>query len=728
MGENENVGLAAMNPADKLDTDQAAWQQLASQSPALKSGIETYRHQYRGVTWYLLTDPLSGQHFRCTAAAHRFLLLLDGQRTVADALQQALTDQDESTSLQVEVMRLFASLHAANLLESGLFNADDVRSAASLKPRRWAQILMRPLAIPFPLLDPDRFLTWLMPLVRPFFSRPAFLIWLLFIGWAVSQAVMAWPDLVVHWDARFMDPQNLLTMLLLYPLVKGLHELGHGLAIKNWGGETHEMGIMLLVFIPVPYVDASASNAFYQKHQRMLVGAAGIMVELFLAAVAMLLWTELSPGLIRDLCFNVVFIGGVSTLLFNGNPLLRFDGYYVLADLLEIPNMGTRSSQYLGYLFRRYLIGLGNARSPATAPGERGWLFTYGLLAGTYRLFISMAIAILVAGQFFIFGILLALWFLFMQVLLPFARTIYRLIPELVQQRAVIRAIVILLIFSGGVISLLFVKPFEYSSYAQGMVVIPRDARVRAGVDGFVQQVLVENGQWVNPGEILFKLTNHEISARIRIIEARQLELRARHSNALNSDRLQADILKIELQALEAEFDELQRQNKELAVISVTSGEFAVQEPSDPIGRFVEKGDLLGYVVDLSRVEARVVITQEQLDQIRHKTRYIEVRFASEPSRLLRGELLQAIPLAIQQLPNRMLGSQGGGRIPVDARDPTGLTTMDPVFQLDIGLPVRPQGRYLGQSLVVRFVHFQEPVAHRVFGFLRGQLLKRFSF
>lgn len=717
-----------MNPADRLDTDQAAWQQLAPLTPALKSGIEINQHQYRGVTWYMLTDPLSGQHFRCTDEAHRFLMLLDGQRTVADALQQALTDQDESASLQVEVMRLFASLHAANLLEGGLFDANEIPSAANHTPGRWAQILMRPLAIPFPLIDPDQFLTRLAPLVRPFFSKPAFLIWLLCIGWAVSLAVLAWPALMVHWDARFMDPQNLLTLLLLYPLVKGLHELGHGFAIKIWGGETHEMGIMLLVFVPVPYVDASASNAFYQKHRRMLVGAAGIMVELFLAATAMVLWTELSPGLLRDLCFNVVFIGGVSTLLFNGNPLLRFDGYYVLADLLEIPNLGTRSTQYLGYLFRRYLIGLGDARSPVTAPGERGWLFIYGLLAGTYRLFISLAIAMLVAGQFFIFGILLALWFVFMQILLPFARSIYRLVPEVIRQGVMLRAAVLFLVFGGVVTGLLFVKPFEYSSYAQGMVVIPKDARVRAGVDGFVRQVMVENGQWVKPGETLFHLENHEISARIRIIEAKQLELKARYNHALNADRLQAAILKIERQALQAEFDELQRQNNELEVISVTSGRFTTHQPSDPTGRYVAKGDVLGYVLDLSRVEARVVITQEQLDQIRRNTRYIEVRLASEPSRVLRGELLQAVPLAIKQLPSRMFGSQGGGRIPVDARDPTGLTAMDPVFQLDIGLPVRPRGDYLGRSLVVRFVHFREPLADRTFDFLRGQLLKRFGF
>ena len=104
-----------MNPGWEMNTDQSAWEQLASLTPALKSGIEINQHQYRGVIWLMLTDPLSGQHYRCSTAAHRFLMLLDGQTTVADALQQALVSQDEIESSQVEIMHLLASLHSANL-------------------------------------------------------------------------------------------------------------------------------------------------------------------------------------------------------------------------------------------------------------------------------------------------------------------------------------------------------------------------------------------------------------------------------------------------------------------------------------------------------------------------------------------------------------------------------------------------------------------------------------
>ena len=157
-------------------------------------------------------------------------------------------------------------------------------------------------------------------------------------------------------------------MWIAYPLVKGLHELGHGLTIQRWGGEVHELGLMLLVFIPVPYVEASAATTFPSKSRRMLVGAAGVMVELLLASLALLVWLSVEPGWVRDLAFDITVIGGVSALLFNGNPLLRFDGYYVFSDLLEIPNLASRSQRYYAYLGKRYLLGIAGLGVAGSGP------------------------------------------------------------------------------------------------------------------------------------------------------------------------------------------------------------------------------------------------------------------------------------------------------------------------------------------------------------------------
>ena len=161
-----------------------------------------------------------------------------------------------------------------------------------------------------------------------------------------------------------LTPKYLLMMWLFYPVIKSFHELGHGLAVKAWGGEVRETGVSILMLMPVPFVDASAASAFPEKHRRAAVGAAGMMVELFFAALATFVWLNVEDGFVRDIAFVLMVIGGVSTVLFNGNPLLRFDGYYVLSDLLDVPNLGPRSNAYVAYLAQRYLLKIENAVSP----------------------------------------------------------------------------------------------------------------------------------------------------------------------------------------------------------------------------------------------------------------------------------------------------------------------------------------------------------------------------
>ena len=183
-----------------------------------------------------------------------------------------------------------------------------------------------------------------------------------------------------------LEPASLLALWFTYPVVKALHELGHAFAVKRWGGEVHEIGILFLVFMPVPYVDASAASVFPEKHRRMVVSAAGIAVELFLAAVGFFVWIAVEPGLVRHVAYGVMVVGGLSTLLFNGNPLLRFDGYYALADAIEIPNLDVKAKQYLGALARRRILGLGQTPLPETAPGEPPWLVGYAIASSVYRI------------------------------------------------------------------------------------------------------------------------------------------------------------------------------------------------------------------------------------------------------------------------------------------------------------------------------------------------------
>ena len=336
-----------------------SWYRVAPLKPRLRSHVEIHRHSYRDEVWFILQDHASGRSHRLTPAAYYLIGLMDGERSIEQLWQLCNERAGSEAPTQDDVIRLLGQLHAADALICDV--PPDTRELFRRFQRQqrqtWRQRLWTPLAIRIPLVDPDQFLERTAFFVRPLFGWAGVILWLTIVAAGLVVAGLNWSALTEDVVDRALAPQNLLLLWFAYPVVKAIHELGHAYAVKIFGGEVHEIGIMFLVFVPVPYVDASAASSFPDKRQRMVVGAIGIAVELALAAFALVLWVHAADGSVHAIAYNVILIGGVSTVLFNGNPLLRFDGYYVLADAIELPNLGQRATRYLGYLVQRYAFG-----------------------------------------------------------------------------------------------------------------------------------------------------------------------------------------------------------------------------------------------------------------------------------------------------------------------------------------------------------------------------------
>ena len=342
-----------------------SWYRVAELKPRLRSHAQIHRHDYRGKVWFILQDHMAGRSHRFSPAAYRFIGMMDGKRTVQQLWDGVADQAGDKAPTQDEVIRLLGQLHAADALicdvtpdSQELFRRYQRQERMKLKQR-----LSSPMAIRIPLLDPERFLERTLPFARLLINRYTALLWLVTIIIGGVLAAVHWNDLSKDIVDRALTPQNLLLIWFIYPVVKALHELGHAYLAKMCGGEVHEIGIMFLVLMPVPYVDVSSAWGLRDKRKRMAVGAAGIAVEMFLGALALFAWLSVESGAVHAIAYNVILISGVSTLLFNGNPLLRFDGYYVLADAIEIPNLGTRANKYLGFLLQRYLLGVRDAET-----------------------------------------------------------------------------------------------------------------------------------------------------------------------------------------------------------------------------------------------------------------------------------------------------------------------------------------------------------------------------
>jgi len=705
----------------------ASWYRVAQLRPGIRRHVHFHRHHYRGQLWYVLQDPATGRCHRLTPAAYRLVGLMDGRRT-AQEIWEAVSEQlGDDGPTQDETIRLLGLLHAADVLRSDISpdTAELFRRSRRRERSEWWRRYLNPLSLRQPLVDPADFLERWLHLVRPLFSPLGLLIWCCVVACALLLAVGHWSELREGVSSELLDPRNLVLLWILYPIVKGLHELGHAFATTVWGGEVHEMGVLFLVLVPLPYVDASAASAFPDKRRRMLVGAMGVMVELFVASLALGVWLIVEPGLIRSAAYNVMIISGVSSLLFNGNPLLRFDGYYVLCDAIEIPNLAARSNQYLGNLALKHLFGLEKVRQQAMAPGEAPWFVFYGVAAFVYRLMVLFVIALFVAGRFFFVGVVLALSALAVQLVVPLLRHASFVLtnPRLAEQRP--RAVAASLGLLSGIAALLLLVPIPLSTPAQGVVWPPAGAEVRAGADGFVEEILAPPGSRVEAGQAVIRARDPSLEAEVAVLEAQLRELRARRHAERVTDQVRAEITQEEIRATELALSDARRRAEQTLVRASADGVFLVPRALDLVGRLLRQGQLVGHVVDASVSTVRVVLPQADVARVRERTRSVEVRLAGRLGDAMPAQILRQVPAATDRLPSAALGTQGGGRLSVDPADAEGLRTLDSVFQLDVAIPQGLAPRRIGERAYVRFEHGAEPIGLRAWSALRRVLLRQ---
>jgi putative peptide zinc metalloprotease protein len=707
-----------------------SWYRVANLRPRLRSHTQIHRHEYCGEVWFILQDHAGGRSHRFSPAAYRLIGLMDGKRTIEELWQALNAQAGDEAPTQDEVIRLLGQLHAADAMicdvtpdGEELFRRFQRHERMKIKQRIWS-----PLALRFPLLDPERFLDRTLPYVGWLFTPFGAVLWLLVVGTGAVLAVVNWGPLTENMVDRALTPANLMILWLVYPVVKALHELGHGYAIKKQGGEVHEIGIMLLVLVPVPYVDASAASGFRGKYQRMLVGGIGIMTELFIGAIALFVWLNVQPGPAHVVAYNVILIAGVSTLLFNGNPLLRFDGYYVLADWLEIPNLGNRANKYLGYLIQRRLFGMKDAESPAHNRWEKFWFVLYGIAAFIYRMFIMFVIILYIGGKFFIIGVLLALWSVTTMLVVPMVKHTSFLFTSPKLRRKRVRSIGATALAIGIVLALLFVLPVPHWTRTEGVTWPSERSQVRAGADGFVVGVLAVPGTQVAAGQPLIALEDPAADARVRLLEANLKELESQFMAARTVDRVQTEVIREAIEASTGALELARARLAELVIPSPRAGVFVLPQSEDMPQRFVRKGQLLGYVTQQSDpVTLRVAVSQDHIGRVRESVRAVSVLPADWTARPIRGELRREVPGGSMRLPTAALGVAGGGRFAVDPRDPDGRTTIERVFEMEVALGEAMPSDYLGRRMHVRFDHGYEALGFQAYRALRQVFLKRFG-
>lgn len=696
-------------PADSLFSPD--WFRVAQLHPQLGGQVQVRRQPGREARWYVFTDTASGRQHRLNEIAYQFAGRCTGKYSTSQIWEALLGKLGDQAPSQGEIIQLIGQMS-----ETGMLQLDKPADVEALFERheewegRQRRSTLNPLSFRLSLFNPESLLRRFDALGQRIFRTWVLGAWLLIVGLALVNAAGHWNELRAHAAIYLPTPRYLILLWLCFPVIKTLHELAHGLAVRRWGGEVTQMGVALLMLMPAPYVDASAASAFRSAYQRVMVSAAGIMTELLIAALALLAWLNIEPGLPRDIAFVLAFIGGVSTVLFNGNPLLRFDGYYVLTDALNLPNLASRSRQYWVYLAQRYLLKLAGAQSPEPARGERTWLLLYAPLSWLYRIFVSLLVTFWVASESFVLGLGAGLFLLYATLAQPLYKALRFALfsPVLGAQR--LRARLAAIAVTGFAVVLLGIVPMPSKTVAEGVVWLPERAQLRAATGGFVVRLAARDGDRVQPGQLIAVLDDPALEAQRRELQGKLDGLRAEQYHALLSDPLKAGNAGEEAQRTEAELARVEEQLTQLEVRAQIAGRLVLPKQDDLPGQFVKRGSMLGYVFSPDAVGVRAVVDQEDIAQVREHTRSVSVLLAEHPQHSLMAGLSRETPAATQTLPSPALGDRAGGSRVTDPADKEGVKTLQPVFLVDLTLPPNATRRVGGRAWV-HFDHGAEPLA-----------------
>ncbi|QGJ71417.1 HlyD family efflux transporter periplasmic adaptor subunit [Planctomycetales bacterium 10988] len=669
-----------------------------SSPPAANPPI-AYRHrrdlkfsaiELNGGTFWVAKDPLARAYYRFDEEEYAIYHSLNGRRD-AETICAEFEKQFYPQLLPKEELRQFV----ASLVSKGLLLSDAPGVQIPPRPKNPLGLLGitgKIFAWRLPGIQPDRFLDVAYPWIRWVFSKT---IQRLYVCLLV--AAFAW--VVVHWEAfisrlpslhEWFTPSNAIWMVLTLAATKVLHELGHAFTCKHYGGDVHEIGVMFLCFAPCLYCDTSDSWMLSSKWQRARIGAAGMVIEMGLAAAATFLWWFSEPSLFHQLCLNVMMIGSVNTLLINGNPLLRYDGYYIASDLFEIPNLRTQAQQAVRSTLAKCCLGWPPPGKEETKPASR-FLVGFGMISAVYRWMVAFGIAWFVHEIFKpyrleILGTILAglaLSGMIFSLLTPLWVAIRH--PERIGQVNGFRVMVTLFLlgFAGwGAWNI----PLPYRVVAP-LALEPRDEQpVYIRTRGTLEQLHVRPGDQVSEGTTLASLHNPlletEVSELTQQVNRQQTFVENLHGQRFADPRV-AHRIPAAMESLQDLQSRLAKKQKDLERLILKAPSAGVILPPENIhkqgneddkslgvwsgvplaennlGATFDAGSLFCLLGEPGSVSALLLVDQQEIEFIRAK-QMVEIYLDGWPGRVFRGRVESISEVDLETIPKQLSNKSGG--------------------------------------------------------------------
>ena len=629
---------------------------------------------FYGQLCFVIKDPVTLRYFRLQPVEHFLIKQFDGKRTARDLLG-ILQQQFPETQLTVQdVLRFVGMLHEAHLLVGeGLGHAEWLtKRRAAAKRKRVLELAQNFLFFKVPVFHPDRLLKAMDDTIGKMIFHPATGVASILLVLLALWNVLMNTDRLANLPYNLLSVQNLFILYCVFIVTKIFHEFGHGLGAKHFGGEVSNMGVMLFIVTPSFYCDTSDAWMIPSRAARLWINAGGIVVELVIAALATFVWLYTpTDGLLNQISLNVMISCSVATLFFNANPLLRYDGYYFLADLLEIPNLMTKGRQLVGCYLQKYMLGM----KPEMPPDQKRatWLVSYALASAVYRWFVMFGIITLLCYFFDQYGlgpigIFLAVLYVALTVLWPLGKTM----QFLWKQRWDIRK---RLTYMGGaamagvaVLLLIAVMPWRFSIREPLVVLSQQDEPVFVSTPGYVESVQHDTGELVHAGTPILTLRDPSLQSLLdQAVSQRQQEsIRARNA----ADKNQPGAIDAANKAIAA-YDEqiglIKQRIRDLTLRAPVDG-VIVQDTSlrRIVGNYVPAGLKICRVIRTDELEARISLPQQQAAMVKPGMP-VRIRLWSNPSKAVYANVTRVSSTVSDELLHPALASTSKGDVDVKA-------------------------------------------------------------
>ncbi|MCA9083280.1 MAG: efflux RND transporter periplasmic adaptor subunit [Planctomycetaceae bacterium] len=646
----------------------------------MRTDLHISRQRQGSESVYVVHDPVAFRTHRMSLEQYRIFAALDDTRSFGENFDNLATQGLVTADDPVPFSQLLQSMSRLGLVTTSNLNGTQLFAAHQrMQQAKSRGRMLSFLFLQIPLVNPDRFLSRTMGRVRWLFSRNFGLIWLL--GMLSSLLILAtrWTDVVAPFNG-LLASRNLPFLWLTFVVLKIWHELGHGYACKAFGGSVPEMGTILIAGTPAAYVDATAAWSFPERWKRLLVMAGGMYFESLVFIVAVFVWAAADSPMIRSCAYQLFVLSSMVTLLFNANPLMKFDGYFILSELTGIQNLRPRSDRHLRSFVAHKVLGLSRS-APADSGVTQILMMTYGIAAAIYRMLLVISIAAMIATKFPIVGLALAVFHIATTAGIGTIQMFHWLMfsPETAPVRMRSRLVAALLFL--GIPLAAALVPVPFGVFSSGLVVAEHEYFLNATEPGIVDTISASSGSAVAPGTPLVRFRNVDLDAQLKHATMALANSVSAWRVAATHGPVESAIQRSSVEAQQRELEELERRSAALTIQSPADGVLARTLDSSSRGQHFSAGQPVAIVV-AGETSLRTWLTQEQLGSASPEPgTIVSVQIPGRSLRTISATIIAIEPAAEQTLRENAISQFGGGEILVR---PDNGRPMEPVFQVDL--------------------------------------------